>query len=320
MEISKYLFMNSFISRLRNAKIKYYKPWLKRIKERRRYLNEYKEFKISQLNKVATFFSDNKKNYKNITLNELRDAKSSETIVLLGSAPSINDITQKQWEQIKTCDSFGINFWYLNDFVPTYYFMEPPKDQNILELHKRMLSQKGNSYEDVIYFLFDWFTKVGWHPMYSDEIFPKGIKLIKFPHPIRKKLHKSIPFDPKYFVDISRDMGDKIINYRSSISIILHLAYQMRYKNIFLTGFDLNSNEYFYDNNPLMKNRIDLNQKRKQKFHSTTDYGDCHGIDNYVIAFNEYVLKPKKINLYVSSKQSLLYPKVPYKSLDSTQN
>ena len=124
--------MNSFISRLRNAKIKYYKPWFKRIKERRRYLNEYKEFKISQLNKVATFFSDNKKNYKNITLNELRDAKSSETIVLLGSAPSINDITQKEWEQIKTCDSFGINFWYLNDFVPTYYFMEPPKDQNIL--------------------------------------------------------------------------------------------------------------------------------------------------------------------------------------------
>ena len=100
--------------------------------------------------------------------------------------------------------------------------------------------------------------------MYSDEIFPKGIKLIKFPHPIRKKLHKSIPFDPKYFVDISRDIGDKIINYRSSISIILHLAYQMRYKNIFLTGFDLNSNEYFYDNNPLMKNRIDLNQKKAE--------------------------------------------------------
>ena len=155
MEISKYLFMNSFISRLRNAKIKYYKPWLKRIKERRRYLNEYKEFKISQLNKVATFFSVNKKNYKNITLNELRDAKSSETIVLLGSAPSINDITQKQWEQIKACDSWNKFLKYLNDFVPTYYFMEPPKDQNILELHKRMLSQKGNSYEDVIYFLFD---------------------------------------------------------------------------------------------------------------------------------------------------------------------
>ena len=94
----------------------------------------------------------------------------------------------------------------------------------------------------------------------------------------------------------------------------------MGYKNIFLTGFDLNSNEYFYDNNPLMKNRIDSNQKRKQEFHSTTDYGDCHGIDNYVIAFNEYVLKPKKINLFVSSKQSLLYPKIPYKSLDSIQN
>ena len=53
--------MNSFLSQLSNAKIKYYKPWMKRFKERRRYLNEYKESKISQLNKVATLFNKNKK-------------------------------------------------------------------------------------------------------------------------------------------------------------------------------------------------------------------------------------------------------------------
>jgi len=312
--------MELLFSRLRKIKIKYLRPWMKRYKEKKRYFYEYRKFKIRPIKKIVTLFNNNSKNYSNITLDGLRSAKCSNTIILLGSAPSINSITTEQWQHIKNFDSVGFNFWYLNDFVPTYYYDEPPKSRDMLDLHKKMIAQKGQKYDGVIYFIFDWFIKVGWHPRYSDKIFPKGIKILKLPQPIRKKIHKEITIQSHHFNDVSNKIGNKLINYRASISIILNLAYQMKYKNIILTGIDLNSNKYFYDDNPLMKSRIHLNKNRNQGLHSTTDYGDCHGIDNYLVAFNEFVLKPKQINLFVSNKKSILYPRIPFKSLDDIQN
>ena len=41
---------------------------------------------------------------------EIKRFKTSETIFVLGSGPSFNEITSKQWAEIGRHDSFGINF------------------------------------------------------------------------------------------------------------------------------------------------------------------------------------------------------------------
>ena len=37
--------------------------------------------------------------------------KTSDTIFILGSGPSINLITDDQWDHISSCNSIGFNYW-----------------------------------------------------------------------------------------------------------------------------------------------------------------------------------------------------------------
>src|SRR5271166_450448 len=49
---------------------------------------------------------------------DLTRMRSSDTLFILGSAQSINQISAERWEIIGKHDSVGINFWPVHSFVP----------------------------------------------------------------------------------------------------------------------------------------------------------------------------------------------------------
>src|SRR5205085_6794487 len=55
---------------------------------------------------------------------DLSQLKTSDTLFILGSGPSINAISPDRWEAIARSDSIGFNFWLYHPFVPKIYFFE----------------------------------------------------------------------------------------------------------------------------------------------------------------------------------------------------
>jgi hypothetical protein len=47
--------------------------------------------------------------------------KTSDTLYILGSGPSINHLSSKCFSLIKEADSIGFNFWFAHEFVPSFY-------------------------------------------------------------------------------------------------------------------------------------------------------------------------------------------------------
>src|ERR1700732_770880 len=55
---------------------------------------------------------------------DLRKWQNSDTLFILGSGPSINQISSERWAAISHHDTIGFNFWLYHRFVPKIYFAE----------------------------------------------------------------------------------------------------------------------------------------------------------------------------------------------------
>lgn len=45
---------------------------------------------------------------------ELRSAKTSDTVFVLGSGSSVNNISDRKWEAVSRHDSIALNFWLVH--------------------------------------------------------------------------------------------------------------------------------------------------------------------------------------------------------------
>lgn len=64
---------------------------------------------------------------RRLVAKDLSERRSSDTIYLLGSGYSINNLSEKDWEEINLHDTLALNRWYKSDFVPTFWMWEPPR-------------------------------------------------------------------------------------------------------------------------------------------------------------------------------------------------
>ncbi len=88
--------------------------------------------------------------YRVVTQDEVLRSKSSNTLTILATGPSVNDITDSQWDWISKHDTIGLNDWYLHRFVPKYFNYEPRKWSQ--EFFRRW-EQLEEEYKDVIFFI-----------------------------------------------------------------------------------------------------------------------------------------------------------------------
>ncbi|MBU7594541.1 hypothetical protein [Metabacillus halosaccharovorans] len=256
------------------------------------------------------------KKYKLTSLKDLPiDLKRSETVFILGSGSSINRITDSQWKQISTKDSIGFNFWLIHHFVPSLYVYEENLDKERNTIFYNILSLKKKDYKST--------------PLIVKDIEYKGISIEKIPNDLRSQVYVSTDltvgckreelelfYQKGYqFINSKNRNGLKAILKKSgTLSYLLVLAEQLNYKEIVLCGVDLNNSAYFYDEPKFQKsfsvpqNNLVTNQK-----HPTNQAtGENVPIEDVIFVINELIFKPKGIKLYVGSKESALYPRLPY--------
>ncbi len=63
------------------------------------------------------------------TISAIRQKKSSDTLYILGSGSSVNQLSSDTWAEIAKHVSVGINHWTLHQFVPDIYAIETVPDR-----------------------------------------------------------------------------------------------------------------------------------------------------------------------------------------------
>ncbi|MGV6851496.1 MAG: hypothetical protein ACWA5R_04850, partial [bacterium] len=90
-----------------------------------------------------------------INNNLLATIKSSDTLCILGSGASINQLNNDSLQFIKQNDSIGFNFWLLHNVVPDLYVFEPPRHAEDMSCMLKNLSLRQNDYQNTYFLLKD---------------------------------------------------------------------------------------------------------------------------------------------------------------------
>jgi hypothetical protein len=266
--------------------------------------------------------------------------KSSDTLFILGSGGSIQDLSPAAWETIRGCDSLAMNFWLYHPFVPTWFSCEIPRDTREAEVMSKLLERRAADYAGTAVLLKD-VTKLqerfpGWH---------EKVPLAHYPHLYclpslsvagknRSSLRRHLRLQRWLGLFKREDTLWGLPMKRATIFLALAFAAKAGYRNVILCGIDLNNSDYFYraqeyrrqdlpqlpeppgKSEDLKKlyqaSGVKMHHDPNPHIHNTMDPAlNPLPIDEMLHALNEMVLKPAGIRCYVSLPSSALYPRMP---------
>lgn len=190
--------------------------------------------------------------------------RTSDTLYIMGSGPSINELTERQLSQIQTNDSMAFNWFIVHDLVPTFYVLQPPIldcwNVDTLGRHQMGLILKRKS-----------------HALSSTKVILKGGFLSKFSGArsryldwLKDGLKSSEPLtitprinvafrtrealssflnSAKKSALIGFDTGLKspVLQINSTLNFCLTLSSQLGYRKVVLCGFDSENPGHFFD-------------------------------------------------------------------------
>lgn len=250
---------------------------------------------------------------------DLSSVKRSDTLFVLGSGASINQISAECWTTIAAHDSVGFNFWPLHPFVPTMYFFESnPADLNPEHdrLMRKILTERALEYEHTLKVVMD-ITNPG-HQYIFD-----------LPEKVRRSIYsvETVPLIARNRQELARgirhliDEGEfapshriaRLVKVTGTLTTLITLGVRMGYRTIVLCGIDLTRAEYFYQDRVLYPETADFQYMPRAGKHLTmTQYAwGVMPIDDVLMEVKRQVLEPAGIELYVQNPSSALYPRIP---------
>lgn len=244
---------------------------------------------------------------------------NSDTVFILGSGASINQLTPKQWDIIKKNDSIGFNFWPIHDFVPKYFVFELPRQEDRKEFFFEILKNKKDQYKNVEIIIKDYAQKYQTQEDFKKlgELFEQIYALddINLLPPKKSLLNQTIKYTQIYLrLFNKKDRVLKVPKLRATLSYVIYLSYLLGYKNIVLTGIDLVNTNYFYEDPMYLEKSFRIPSSGQNKMiHKTNDPEEGEVIISKIIeVLNNEIFKKSDVNLYIANKQSALYPTLSY--------
>lgn len=239
--------------------------------------------------------------------------KSSDTLFILGSGSSVLELGDAAWQQIRSHDSVGFNFWMIHDFVPDFYFLETPRDPGNWEVMKDNLLHKRAEYrETVITFklrreLFDYAGAISELPYRFHLCFCSSLgasSACELRRILRKQSRNGV-------------LTSGHINYTqtASVDMLILWALRMKYERVVLCGIDMDT-KYFYEA-PQFRQQTQIRVPvpgQQGATHKTNDPSRCYGgipVAEVIGAINDAVLLPRGLRLYTASSSLELSEMLP---------
>jgi hypothetical protein len=249
---------------------------------------------------------------------DLSRLKASETVFILGSGPSINEISEDRWSMISQHDTIGFNWWPLHRVVPKIYVFESLQtNSELFPYFIRMFEQRAHDYRDTIKIVSD-----------VENIEFRGQLLYAAPEDFRRKMYLglSVPVVARNVEELRRGFhfirakggfaqgtsAQWLFKYGGSVIAMIALALRIGYKRIVLCGIDLGPQEYFYQDPALYPESAQWEFVPRNQPHLTTRRLDYLVPAQEVIwTMDEEILRPAGVELLVERKSSTLYPRLP---------
>tara|TARA_Y100001978_G_C23678175_1_gene427584 strand:- start:835 stop:1719 length:885 start_codon:yes stop_codon:yes gene_type:complete len=241
--------------------------------------------------------------------------KEIDTIALLGSGYTIQELTSSDFSSFKKMLSIGLGRWYYKDFVPNVIFAEFSENSENWEndwVNEFIdgLNKKADLYKNTMILLF-----------VDDKKFKLHKRIIsKFNHKLRNNIRFTILLTsmsdirfPRYLLNnklvlfILKKLNI-IFHCRSSSFIGASIAIALKKENLILTGVDGYSGYFIKDpNHPF--NKVTVSKNIEFELHSTANPN--LGRPTITEAFIE---ASRHINIFTMSENSLLSKYLPIKT------
>ena len=274
---------------------------------------------VPVLRTIFNWYKNRGSRYTVLSLEDVRRShKKSDTIFVLGSGESINDIKKKEWDHIGKNDSFAMNWWPVHWFVPSFYYSNFPRQRVHFECFRSIIRDNIREYYNTIFFVScNRAVRRGIHPRILPDFF-RYMPLVCF-----YKYEEPVRLDKGEF--FSEESFKNKIYYRGGLSLVLDLINKMEYKNIVLLGVDLTKSNHFYDGYPEMQWQFETGYRKSvdEKIdspHPTMDTknGSKVPIDRYIYAVQDLYFKTRGIIIYVGSHKSILAERLPIYNFSDT--
>lgn len=247
--------------------------------------------------------------------------KRSDTLFILGSGPSINELSARHFDVIAAADSIGFNYWLAHDFVPRFFmFQLPPKDpQPMLDLARL----RREDYRDTP-FLFrgsNLLSNVDKIEATAGETFsPEAMWLVnEFP------IHSQCEINVDELIAFVENLGlfshgrlpEFLVKWRGTLGLLLSFGWNMGYRRIVLCGIDMTSaagGSHFYDapGYDALRKRVNLPHPTASNIHTMMD--ESHGrntVGVYVDHLSRFMRRKAGVELMIASTSSALHPMLP---------
>lgn len=249
-----------------------------------------------------------------ISKNNMVSYKTSDTLFILGSGPSINEITDKQWEHIASCDSIGFNWFLVHPFIPTYYHVELVEPH--VSLFQKCYQAKPTRFKEIPFIVNFLHLPESLRPTIGSLFQNVFVSVPKrFNGATEQELSEILRH---YYFYRDFESEGFLLHYRASLSLMITFGILLGYKKIVLAGVDLNNNDYFFFNQEkypkqwaaeVRKMRTQqIENQTKSTIHRTADpkLFKSLPIVEVIKLLQNTVLKPKGIEFFLVNQNSLL--------------
>jgi hypothetical protein len=252
---------------------------------------------------------------------------SSETLFVLGSGASINRISEKGWDNIKSNVSVGLNYWPIHDFIPSLLMFEIPRG-NRSQFFFDVLELKKVEYSGVPLLLkglykdkrdFGDITEV--HKNFPKELIPNIYLCSEFSLPGRDEQEYIHSLEWLFRLGFFKDRSyvETLAQYRGTVMCAIIFGIKAGFKKIVLCGIDLSDTKYFYEEERLYYENKGINVP------PTGQIGDVHKTNvriNKALPISDAILLLDKLffermggMIFTSSQNSALFPYLNYYEL-----
>ncbi len=250
---------------------------------------------------------------------DLAPLKSSDTVFLLGSGRSINEIRDDRWRVIGRHDSIAMNFWPAHAFVPRIYLFENiariPGCELVFDALLGLLRRRAEDYRNTVKIVSEL------QPLDSRQL------ILEIPHPFRRNLYvgysvgvvartereliAGLHYLSRKGIFSVRDRIPWHFRYQSSVTTAISLAVRMNYRRIILCGIDLGKAEYFYHDPERYPEACSWEfMPRDQPHLMAQRFAWGLPTQEAIYLFKQEVLDPAGIELFVENRSSKLFPQI----------
>ncbi|MCX6840357.1 MAG: hypothetical protein NTX35_21455 [Verrucomicrobia bacterium] len=244
----------------------------------------------------------------------VEDFKKSDTLYVMGSGSSILDLPQNAWEDIREEKEIDLQLKVLRlklqDYRNTAFLL-----RDVSKLDERLPKWKEKLPLSEISNLYTIATL---------RVAGRSVRSLRFYLRWYRRLGLFNPSDELWGVPMKR----------ATVFLAMSFALMAGYRRIVLCGVDLSNAHYFYNDprfngselplpptipattealaNMYRKTGVHMRQAPNPAIHNTIDPAlNPLPMDEVIHAFNEEVLKPEGVELFVALPSSKLYPRIP---------